>query len=123
MLKKENTNLVNKLETKIPGFDLISLGGIPEGRTTLVAGTSGSAKTVFASQFIAMGITEANENGVFITFEETPADIRNNISSFGWDIGKWEKEGRWTFEEIETLVPDKLLVDYVNPAPPDADAY
>ena len=29
----------------------------------------------------------------------------------------WEKEGKWTYEEIEKLVPEKLLVGYVNPAP------
>ncbi len=33
----------------------------------------------------------------------------------------WEKEGRWTIEEIEKIVPEKLLkeVGYVNPAPPE----
>lgn len=34
----------------------------------------------------------------------------------------WEKEGRWTFEEIEKLVPKKLLVGYVNPSPAQPDA-
>lgn len=29
----------------------------------------------------------------------------------------WEKEGPWRFEEIEKLVPEKLLDGYVNPAP------
>jgi len=33
----------------------------------------------------------------------------------------WEKQGKWRFEEIEKLVPQKLLVGYVNPAPPQAD--
>jgi len=33
----------------------------------------------------------------------------------------WKKQGRWTFEEIEKLVPEKLLVGYVNPAPPQPD--
>jgi len=32
-----------------------------------------------------------------------------------------EKEGRWSFEELEKLVPEELLVDYVNPAPPQPD--
>jgi hypothetical protein len=33
----------------------------------------------------------------------------------------WKTEGRWTFEAIEKLVPDKLLVGYVNPAPPQPE--
>ncbi len=33
----------------------------------------------------------------------------------------WKTEGRWPVEEIEKLVPEKLLVGYVNPAPPQAE--
>ncbi len=86
-----------KLPTGIPGFDLITLGGLPKGRTTLVAGTAGSAKTVMAVQFLAEGIRNADENGVFVTFEESPDDIRNNMMSLGWNIRQWEAEGRWVF--------------------------
>jgi len=99
-----------KLETKISGFDLISEGGLPKNRTTLVAGTAGGSKTVFASQFLAEGIKHANGNGVFVTFEESPGDIRKNMIGFGWDIKKWEKEGKWVFvdaspePESETIV-------------------
>jgi len=91
---------IEKLDTRMEGFDLISNGGLPKGRVTLVAGTSGSAKTVFASQFLMKGITKANENGVFITFEETPEDIRKNNNAFGWDITKWESEGKWAFVDV-----------------------
>ena len=86
-----------KLETHIPGFDLIAEGGLPDGRTTLVAGTAGSAKTVFAMQFLAEGISKADENGVFITFEEPPTDIRKNVKGFGWDIQNWETEDKFAF--------------------------
>ena len=84
---------IKKLETGIPGFDDISKGGLPIGRTTLVSGTSGSGKTVFAIQFLAEGIENNHENGVFITFEESPKDIRKNMISLGWNIQKWE-DGR-----------------------------
>jgi circadian clock protein KaiC len=88
---------IAKLPTGIPGLDLISLGGLPKGRTTLVAGTAGSAKTVMAVQFLAEGIKNRDESGVFVTFEENPDDIRNNMISLGWDIRQWEAEGRWAF--------------------------
>ena len=66
---------VEKLATGIEGLDLIGEGGIPKGRTTLVAGTAGSAKTVLAAQFLASGIETAGQSGVFVTFEEAPADL------------------------------------------------
>jgi circadian clock protein KaiC len=86
-----------KIRTAIEGFDLIANGGLPEGRSTLLSGTSGSAKTVFAAQFLAAGIADAGESGVFVTFEESPEDIRRNMAGFGWDIPGWEAEGRWAF--------------------------
>jgi circadian clock protein KaiC len=49
---------VRKLPTGISGFDLVSQGGIPHGRTTLVAGTAGSGKTVFACQFLQQGLEQ-----------------------------------------------------------------
>lgn len=88
---------LTKIATGIPGFDFIAAGGLPKGRTTLVAGTAGSGKTIFATQFLAEGILQHNEPGVFITFEEQPQDIRRNVANFGWDIGKWESEGVWIF--------------------------
>lgn len=88
---------VEKLATEIPGFDLVTMGGLPRGRTTLVAGTAGSAKTVFAAQFLAEGILRSQEGGVFVTFEESPDDLRRNMASFGWPISDWERQGLWRF--------------------------
>jgi circadian clock protein KaiC len=70
----------------IEGFDDISHGGLPVGRATLVSGTSGTGKTIFATQFLYNGITYFDDPGVFVTFEESPADIIKNAQSFGWDL-------------------------------------
>jgi circadian clock protein KaiC len=109
-MSKEATRLVEKLPTGIPSFDVIAKGGLPRNRTTLVSGTAGSGKTVFATQFLAAGIQDANENGVFITFEESPSDIRQNMGSFGWEIDKWEKEGRFAFVDASPE-PDMETVE------------
>jgi circadian clock protein KaiC len=87
---------VRKLPTGIASFDVIAKGGLPENRTTLLSGTAGSGKTVFATQFLAAGI-RAGQHGVFITFEESAADIRQNMRSFGWDLAQWEREGKFAF--------------------------
>ncbi|MDQ3365016.1 MAG: circadian clock protein KaiC [Myxococcota bacterium] len=87
---------MQKLPTGMPGFDTVGFGGLPKGRATLVAGTAGSAKTVFAMQFLVKG-TEVGENGVFVTFEETPADLRRNMLSLGWDCARLEEERKLAF--------------------------
>ncbi|MCB1217851.1 circadian clock protein KaiC [bacterium] len=74
------------METGITGFDQIAMGGLPKGRTTLVAGTAGSGKTVIALEFLANGVTKFDEPGVIVTFEETPLDLIRNVESFGWDL-------------------------------------
>ena len=88
---------IEKIPSGIPGLDHVAEGGFPKGRSVLVAGTAGSAKTVLASQFLAGGIAAFREAGVFVTFEEPPDDIRRNLLGFGWDVAGWEAEGRWAF--------------------------
>lgn len=78
----------------IEGFDDISHDGLPVGRTTLVSGTSGTGKTLFAVQFLYNGIIYFDEPGIFVTFEESPADIIKNASSFGWDLQSFIDEGK-----------------------------
>ncbi len=110
MRRNERFPSIPKLRSEIDGFDLISNGGLPEGRTTLVSGTSGSAKTVFAAQFLAAGIMRADQAGVFVTFEESPEDIRRNMVGFGWDIAAWEKAGHWAFVDASPHPVDGLFV-------------
>lgn len=88
---------VPKLATGIPGLDAIAHGGVPQGRAVVVAGTSGSGKTVFAAQFLAAGIRDASQPGVFVTCEEALGDLRGNVASFGWDVAAWEAAGSWRF--------------------------
>lgn len=96
MTERRREGLVEKLATHIPGFDQIAMGGLPRGRSTLVTGAAGSGKTIFAAQFLADGITHG-EGAVFVTFEETPDDIKRNVASMGWDVPSWEIANRWAF--------------------------
>src|SRR5687768_16711920 len=97
MKKPVNANGMPKLATGIAGLDWVCHGGFPKNRTTLVCGTAGSGKTLFPVQFLAEGILQADESGLFVTFEESPEDIRNNVRSLGWDIRLWEKRKKWMF--------------------------
>jgi circadian clock protein KaiC len=109
MTQSNPLDFIEKLETGIPGFDFLSQGGLPKGRATLIAGTAGSAKTVFACQFLAEGI-KRGENGVFVTFEEPPIALRKNMGGFGWDIRKWEEERKWAFVDASPQPEEKPLV-------------
>ena len=53
-----------KAPTGIAGFDEITGGGLPRGRTTLLVGGPGSGKTIFALQFLKHGAQDCREPGI-----------------------------------------------------------
>ena len=75
-----------KSPTGIPGFDDISGGGLPRGRTTLLVGGPGSGKTIFAMQCLVHGARHCGEPGLFVAFEESPQRIAVNLAGFGWGL-------------------------------------
>lgn len=91
---------LQKERTGIPGFDEITRGGLPAGRPTLVCGSAGAGKTLFAMEFLVRGATLFNEPGVFMSFEESDDELATNVASLGFDL--------------DQLVADqKLRLDYV----------
>ncbi|HZT27184.1 MAG TPA: circadian clock protein KaiC [Pseudolabrys sp.] len=101
---------LERVKTGVDAFDELVMGGLPRARTTVVGGTPGSGKTVFATQFLAHGITQFHEHGVLVTFEEPPADIESNMLSFGWDLARWRKENRLAFVDASPPAEDELVV-------------
>lgn len=83
---------IDKIPTGIPGFDEITNGGLPKGRTTLILGGAGSGKTVFALQTLVNGARDFGEPGIFVAFEENIRQIIANAATFGWDLPDLEKE-------------------------------
>jgi circadian clock protein KaiC len=78
--------VVTKVLTGIQGFDEITDGGLPQGRTTLVMGGPGCGKTVFALQSLVTGANKRKEAGIFVAFEESTRQIVANAATFGWDL-------------------------------------
>ncbi len=96
-----SSNILKKVPTGIGGFDEITGGGVPLGRPTLVCGAAGCGKSLFATEFLVRGVTEFNEPGVLMTFEETADDIKKNVASLGFDI-----------EDL--IAKKKLFIDHVR---------
>ena len=72
--------------TGIEGFDQITSGGLPTGRPTLVCGSAGCGKTLFAMSFLVNGVTKFDEPGVFMSFEESNDELAQNVASLGYDL-------------------------------------
>jgi circadian clock protein KaiC len=77
---------LQKCATGIRGLDEITLGGLPQGRPTLVCGRTGCGKTLLAMEFLVRGATDFGEPGLFISFEESVHELIQNVASLGWDL-------------------------------------
>ncbi len=90
-----------KAPTGILGFDAISGGGLPRGRPTLVTGSAGTGKTLFATEFLLRGILEFGEPGVLLAFEESADDISANVVSLGFDLPALVASGQLKVESCQ----------------------
>jgi len=90
---KHAVAVLKKCPTGIKGLDEITKGGLPKGRTTLICGSAGCGKTLFAMEFLMRGAMEYGEPGVFMTFEETPDDLAKNFISLGFDLHDMISQG------------------------------
>ena len=96
--------VVDYVPVGVPGVDEILAGkGIPKGHTILISGGPGSGKTTFATQFLYTGASEYNESGVYVTLDEDPIEIKNNMSKFGWNLKKLEEEKKILFINISPV--------------------
>jgi len=101
---------IGRIKTNIAGFDELSKGGLPEGRTMVVSGTAGSGKTLFGIEFLYRGIVDLGESGLFVTFEERQEDLRREVAGFGWDLAKLEKQGRLAFVDASRVAENQVEV-------------
>ncbi|HEX4461586.1 MAG TPA: circadian clock protein KaiC [Polyangia bacterium] len=90
-----------KTPSGIDGFDQITGGGLPRGRTTLVCGGAGCGKTLFAMEFLVNGALHHDEPGVFMAFEESDDELASNVASLGFDLNELQRQ-------------KKLVIDFVK---------
>ena len=98
--RSHNNAGLKKELTGISGFDEITRGGLPAGRPSLVCGSAGAGKTLFAMEFLFRGATLYDEPGVFMSFEENDEELITNVASLGFNLKGLVEE-------------KKLLIDYV----------
>ncbi|HWB90305.1 MAG TPA: circadian clock protein KaiC [Puia sp.] len=96
----EHIASIAKVSTGIEGLDEVTNGGFPQGRPVLICGSAGCGKTLFGIQFLVKGILEHEEPGVFVSFEESVADLTNNVASLGFDLDKLTAEGRLRMDHV-----------------------
>ena len=83
---------MNRVASGINGLDELLEGGFPEGRSVLVAGSCGTGKTIFGMQFLHNGAAQYKDPGIYVSLDERPELLREDMLRFGWDIRKLEDQ-------------------------------
>ena len=83
--KRKKARDRKRLSIGTPALDEMMGGGIPEGDSVLVAGSSGTGKSLLATQFIMAGL-KAGEPGIIAVFEERPDEYIHRALMFGLDL-------------------------------------
>ena len=104
--RKGKMQVRRRISLGIAELDKMLGGGVLEGDSILVAGPSGTGKSVLATQFIAAGIRDG-EPGIVAVFEERPEEYAMRAASFGLGLEDALKHGKL---EILYLRPMDLSV-------------
>jgi circadian clock protein KaiC len=104
--------ILAKAPTGIEGLDTITGGGLPRGRTSLIAGGPGSGKTMLGLEFLVHGAERFGEPGVAMTFEETPGELEANVASLGHDLRAMERAGKIAIDYVEV---ERQRIEEVGP--------
>jgi circadian clock protein KaiC len=90
--KVEKAKGQGRLTFGVPELDAMLGGGIPEGDSLLIAGPSGTGKTLLGTQFIAEGLRRS-ETAVVAIFEERPEDYLARAAELGFDLATYRERG------------------------------
>ncbi|MFA5077130.1 MAG: ATPase domain-containing protein [Candidatus Micrarchaeia archaeon] len=113
--KKQDTRIV-RVSTGFPRLDSMLQGGLPQKTITLLSGACGTGKSTFAMQFLYQGARYSDEPGVYVTLEESPQSLVNNMSLFGWDLDELIEKKKmmvikpeiYKFDSLKQIIADSI---------------
>jgi KaiC/GvpD/RAD55 family RecA-like ATPase len=84
-------------------FDKITNGGIPEASSVMITGGPSSGKSVLSQQ-LAFNHLKNGGACIYVSYDCFPAEVRQSMKNFLWDILAYEKEGSFCFVDCYSLI-------------------
>src|SRR5580704_11951277 len=90
--------------TGIAGLDRLLNGGFQKGSMVMLAGNPGTGKTVFAIKFLATGIADYGEPGIYVSFGENRETLVANMAvQFGPEMQETLRSEKLRFLEFTLM--------------------
>lgn len=106
-----------RIPTGVVNFDRLISGGFMRGKTYLVAGETGTGKTLFSLKYLLTGV-ENGEPGVYIPFDETIEGTIEGALTLGWDLMEPIRAGLLEILDVRPffaeVVRDKFMAETVR---------
>ncbi|MFN2497918.1 MAG: RAD55 family ATPase [Pyrinomonadaceae bacterium] len=99
-----------RVETGIANLDGMIAEGFWRGSTTLIAGPTGSGKTIIGLHFITQGALKG-EPGLYVGFQENPMQLTHVMKNLGWKPEKLLNGGGF---DLMYKSPVELQLDTVT---------
>lgn len=116
--------MIESTITGIEGLDEILNGGIVRTSTTLVSGGPGTGKSLLGLQYVYNGAKRFDEQGIYLSIEETKDDLRQAAESIGFD--QWQDyvdEGRIKIYDHQALLRENDFNSSLNLLLQDLDEH
>lgn len=103
---------MERISLGIQGLDSMTKGGLEKNSITLVSGATGTGKTILALQFLHQGALN-NEQGLYLTFDESALSLKETVVGFGWDIDDFNDNVEvieMNLEDVKELINSNFRV-------------
>jgi KaiC/GvpD/RAD55 family RecA-like ATPase len=107
---------LERVKSGVPGFDNLVDGGFPRGFAVLLSGAPGTGKSIFCLNFLHEGLKEG-ERCAYVTYSQSPKDIMDQASQFGWnmkDVEFIELKPEEFEEALSGKKYDRLVLDSLS---------
>jgi circadian clock protein KaiC len=93
-----------RISTGLGRLDAMMGGkGYYRGSSILISGTSGTGKSSLAVCF-ADSVCARGEKCLYLSFEESAEQLKRNMASIGFDLGRWESSGLLRFHCVRPTI-------------------
>ena len=99
----------------VEGLDEMLGGGLPDKNVVLMIGEPGSGYDILAQQIMYQQALH-NEKIAYFSTSRLPDTLREDLTTFGWNVAPLEEQGNWVFHHVSASDAIQVLTEKIPQA-------